>query len=531
MYNKLDIYRKILNLKNINEVVSMLENQDYLDFEYDKYLYNPSIKTDYLLEKSVKKETSKELELAFVKDRYNIMYDMYYSFFDNTPILTSSQYELTDGDTVEISGLLTEEDDGYYYLDMTDPSEIILKNIDSESVITDVELTSATGYFKISKDDYEWVGTSISFDGTSSIITIKDNNLTATTDIYILETDEELDDRITATTEYRKLFLKFIPTAEIFKGTLMYMNFVSIFYYLIKYYNTDLTEQENIDIAEQATIITTNTPIQMNFVYDISSIIPKHEWDIYIKPCVHPHGWIDRYYEFSDINKFIQKEFNNLTNLPTYSDILISKKKEVLMQLCNVKRYGNIETNDDIVSRTVRAGTFYLGGSFNSYEFDHHDPSDDNEKLTTTTENYFIPPPVFSFEGYAYVDGEISSNLLKTIFTISETPNPNYKIENLCCYDIDVLLQDIPATTGDLTDIDDLSNEVAYYGVHIIPGTTAFANPNNYSPLYLQTVIWADDNYDTIITKSDIVSFDMERGKNQINPNPVINPTQSDHIK
>lgn len=505
-YNKLDLYRKILNLRNINEIVSMLDHQEYLDFDYDKWLYSSDIKEHYLSEKSVAKNVSRELELLFIKERYSIMYDMYYSFFDNRKNLVSSEYTLTHGDVVYISGLINEDDIGFYSVSITTgPLVITLKSVSGANV----ELQDLAGTFTITKDDYSWIGTSITYNNPDTTIIILDNNLVSQEYLYEYETDDDRETRIASTTEYRKLFLKFVPLLEVFKGTKMYIEFVLKFYHLIKYYDITLSSSQNIAISETASEVKIEYPQKINFVYYIISSIPKSDWDTLIKQCVHPHGWIDTYYEtLYSTDEFHQKEFNSMENKPTYSDIILSNNTEILKNVSTIKRYGNIETEDDVVSRGVTVGVCDISGGFSSYEFDYYDTG--NQKVTKTIANYTLSPPQFSYEGN---DG--ADTTIKCLFTVDTIPSADYRIENWFSYyspnHSNPLLEDNPTTTNVLADIYDVTNDVVYYSsLMVIPNNTIdIANPNNYTHLWIQTVVVDETQNFIPVAKSDIISFEI----------------------
>jgi len=519
MYNKLDRYRKILNLRDINDIISMFDNSTYLDFEYDKYLYNPDIKKHYLSEKSVAKNVSRELELAFIKDKYNIFYDLYYNLFQPTIYYTEQTNTLRDGNIVVISGLVNEDDEGTYYLDISGGTYTLLDQHDGTTAVSVTDFTGAA-YLKIG--DYTYIVTAI----TSDVITLEDG-LTSSMYDYTTETAAHLETRLTDTAEYRKLFLRYIPNFEVFKGTQKYIEFVAKFYYLIKYWDIDEISTVNLANADIATTISEGD-ITTNFVYYITSLIPKTEWDLYIKPCVHPHGWIDMYFEVTPDNNILQAEFNSKENKPTYTDVLLSTNNNILRSVSTVKKFGNLETRDDYSSIGVDPGTLTIAGRFITYKFGYYDS--DNEKVavpennddemgtyvtdTTFDYNFTIPPPQFSFDSYTYTDeGAVETTILQCLYTVadSDLPVSAYVVYNLSCYDIDILLVDDPEYTGTMSIMEDSSNGKAYYSTATIPisGSTAFSNSFNESTLYIQTIIYETSTSDVIVAKSDIVSFEI----------------------
>ena len=526
MYNKLDIYRKILNLRDINEIIAMFDNSEYLDFEYDKFLYNPDIKKVYLSEKAVAKNVSRELEMAFIRDRYNVFYDLYYNLFQNTIYYSSQTYTLIDGDTVNLSGLVEEDDNGNYKVDVTGG---IITLTDKDDA--DVELTAFTGKALLTVGDYTYTVTTVVFNDPDTTITLEDSSLVSTMFDYTLETDEDKETRIVETKDYRELFLRYLPKLEVFKGTLKYIEFVMKFYYLIKYWDIDSDSDTNLTDAENATTISEGA-LLTNFVYYITSIVPIADWDLYVKKCVHPHGWIDTYYESVPSNNILQEEFNNLENKPTYTDVLLSNNNDILRSVSTVKKFGNINTNNDYVSLGVYTGTLTIAGSFKSYDFDYYDT--DNEKVVIATDDYTVPPPQFSFDGYSYTDEVIDGTILKCLSTLENGIATGNVIENAACF----FQNDLPidnVLTEDLSDsdfyalgrgtpaqIEDISLGTYYYGTATAAGATVtFTNPNSYTHLCIQTIVWEDNTYSVILGRSDIVTFEVYTASSS---NPVPNP-------
>ena len=528
MYNKLDIYRKILNLRDINEIIAMFDNSEYLDFEYDKYLYNPDIKKIYLSEKAVVKNVSRELEMAFIRDRYNVFYDLYNNLFQNTLYYTSQTYTLTDGDIVNLSGLVIEGDNGDYKVDVA-PGPIITLTDKND---LDVELTDFTGRALLTVGDYTYTMTGITFSSPSTTITLLDDDLDSTMYDYTIESDNDKETRLVATKDYRELFLRYIPKLEVFKGTLKYIEFVMKYYYLIKYWDIDSSADINLTYTDSATTVVIGDNL-INFVYYITSLVPIADWDLYIKKCVHPHGWIDTYYETVPSDNMLQKEFNSLENKPTYIDVLLSNNDDILRSVSTVKKFGNLNTSNDYISLGVDTGTLTMAGSFKSYDFDYYDTS--NEKVEIYTDNYTIPPPQYSFDGYTYdVNDVIDGTKLKCLFTLSDALVGTNIIQNNSCYHngdlpIDnVLTQDLTDAefdvlgTGLMSDINDIDDNKYYYSTTTLPGViTIFENSNGYSHVCIQTMVWEDATYTTILGRSDIVTFEIATTESS---NPIPNP-------
>ncbi len=529
MYNTLDLYRKILNLRDINEIIAMFDKSEYLDFEYDKYRYNPDIKKTYLYEKAVAKNTSRELELAFIKDKYNVFYNLYYSFFENTAFYTETTYTITDGDAVNISGLVNEDDNGSYIIDV-DGATLTLKTFDGSGDLHDVELTDFSGYAELMVGDYKYTITDITFNGPDTTITLLNNNLDSVGYVWTNETDVDKETRIEETKDYRELFLRYIPNFEVFKGTQKYIEFVMKFYYLIKYWDIDESAETNQSNASNATIVTTGN-IQTNFVYYVSSLIPQTAWDLYIKPCVHPHGWIDNYYDLNaDIysSNILQKEFNSLENKPTYSDVLLSNNNNILRSVSTVKKYGNVETNNDYVSIGLDVGTLCISGGYKIYDFAYYDTN--NEKVESSEEVFTLPPPQFSFDGYSYDEsGNITTTNITNIFYTESKLDDTHYIEHIGTYYLSDLLDYENIAPTDVT-----SSQSTMEGdgtpsgkfIYIVTGSSP-ALENNYSHthFYIRTVIWdlePDDNTE-ILYASDIVSFEIIGTDGDTNPMP--NPT------
>lgn len=492
----LNLYRKLLNLNNLSDIRYIFDNKPFLDIIYDKYRFNPDTNKYYIDETDSKLEVSKELELDWVKEYANDVYDLYTSLFDNSVKYTETTKTLSAGDVIYVHGFIDSDNDGNYTID----------SINTNDLIIDETVPDHDGTFIVEKDGFQF--TAVLSDSGTSTITLQDIN--QPNYIYINETDEELFNRLAATETYRKMFLYYLPEFQYLKGTVTYIYYIMKFYYLIKYYDVSLSSAENEAIAENGCVITEDSSqVDTNFVYQIKGLITVSEWELYVKPVVHPHGWIDMYVQDQVIPyTYIQKDNPVMVNGICYCDILTTTQNTVLNNLCNIDRYGNVEMENFKYVYGCDCGTMNFGGIFNYEVFNGYNGIVKESKIISYDSTYpKLTPPIFSMEGYAGT----TATLLNTIYT-HPVPIATQIIYNYGSYNLSDLLVDEfvdPWIEGETT----LLSEV--------PGTTNSVGSSN-EKIYIQTILFAVDNV-TVLAKSDIVSFNIQYSSNNpVNPDPVI---------
>jgi hypothetical protein len=503
--NKLNIYRKMLNLENLSDIEYIFDNKSDIDFVYDQYRFNPDISRDYLYTNNKDPEISKQLELNYIKEYLNDCYDLYYSFFEPTIRQISTTQSLNIGDTIEVIGLLDPLNDGFY----------VLSDVNTNALtITGTLPTDYIGTFKVKYNSFEWLADRTTND---NIINLQD--IDATNYISVKETDLELKQRIIDTTVYRKMFLTFLPEFQKLKGTKTFITWVLWFYYLIKYY--DSTEVDMVATAKIAsTVDDENVQTDTNFVYQIYSLIPKSDWELYIKPVVHPHGWIDFYFERSVVpERVIQNDMISMVNKPTFADILNSNFPTVLNTLANINRCGNINMENFALPYKVNNGSLNVGGYFKTYETMGFDENDDKVINITdgdglysdeTTTYPILNPPIITFDGY---DSVTNATELTLVWKDADFGG-DIVTYVYYTFDIDYLLIDFDKDPYEKDG--ESGTNVKYWG----GGTTDVTN-TTYSKIYIQSVAY-DDTTSVVYGKSDIIEFDIAYYENNtLNPNPI----------
>lgn len=517
--NNLDIYKKILNLKNLVSIDYIFSNIDYIDNVFDKYIYNDNIKKDVLDHENYKPYNFKTLELLLIKERFSVFYPMFEYFYKPTTYKTLSSTVALVNSTSSINKqlkitqcALEELNDQYLIikdLDSVNSQVIIDGNVFDDFGIIDDDY-DWTSNFKVEQNGHQWVGTKIQVIGTETKITLSDYYISD--NVYTTESVAEADYRMNITAEARKSFLNILEKEMYFKGTKSFIEFVLKFFYLIKYYDKSMTLLENIDYSETyLTDIVSESDI--NFVYYITNtFIAKDDWEMYIKPIVHPYGWIAIYNEYSiSPTNIIQKEHNLLRNKITVFDILKSSRNNVLNDLIDVQRYGHLKLTDTQHSRGIISCPTNISGKmiidvFDKFSGDEKLVKDfkydylDSDFLENYGKEFRIKNPVCSFYGYT------PSN--ETIITIIDSEESITGVT--VSWDIGTVflekLLEVPFEwdpyyvngQGGAVDSDiDLSG-----------GSFTVSNIDGYNKYYIQT-IYKNDADDTVYAKSDIIVFDI----------------------
>jgi len=508
----LNLYRKILNLNNLQDISYIFENKSFLDIVYDKYRFNPDTNKYYIDETNVNLTVSKDLELEWIKMYANDIYDLYNYFFENTSKYVETTKTLSDGDIIKVYGLLDDTKDGLY---------TVASVVGNVITVDETTLPTYTGTFYVTKDNFIWSATE-----TASTNEITLENYTQNNYMNVIETDEECFNRLVATETYRKMFLSFLPEFQKLKGTKTYMYFIIKFFYLIKYYDLTLSASENLSASELICEINdSDTQCDTNFVFSITCDIPKTVYDVCLKPVICPHGWIDYYYETSGIIPYGYAENNtfNLKNDNCYIDILASKRDRVLNELCNIKRYGNVEM-ENLVPFGLQTGTMNIAGFYSYLTFGGYDAGLDKvenviSRLMTGEDERTLPtinPPVYIFNGYEPVTNATQIiNYVDSSQIFNDGDGGVYAdLYNYYAFDIEYLLVDFDVHPYDNVNVKLMTSP--------LPNTT-------YDKIYIQSI--AEDDSDPenpiVYAKSDIVSFDISYSQtnptniNKIIPNPV----------
>jgi len=481
--NNLDIYKKILNLKNLTDVSYLFDNVEYLDNVFNKFnnLYN--IQKDVLVEENYYPENFKILEMLLVKEKHTVFYNIWKYFYEPTVFkyYSSDIVVRVSADPLVPYSIILEE----IYLEELN-KDFFVTAVDegtktitlSEDILTPLGLSVLNTNFVVRQFGYDWVGTKIENVGGFSVITLSDFKVSGY--IYDKESLTQLRYRIKVTAEIRKSFLMVLEKEMVSKGTIDFMVFVLKFFYLIKYYNVNESLDYNIqDVIFRFTDSILETGV--NFAYTINAgSVSKAEWETYIKPIVHPYGWICFYLEAPPIiNTIEQPEMNLLKNRVSITDVLKPKYNIVLGDLANVKRYGNIKLDHTIFNRSVNSCPFNLGGKYSQDNFYlYGEPYE-------LVERYDIKLPMVS-----YVTNNSSTVTLKCIDY--ETDNTYGTIKTYYSANLSSFL------------------DVAWN--HLPYGATLWATPGvnkafsiTGDKIYFQTVI--DAGAGIVVAKSDIVVF------------------------
>jgi len=201
-------------------------------------------------------------------------------------------------------------------------------------------------------------------------------------------------------------------------------------------------------------------------------------------------------------------------NRLTFVDVLNSNRDIVLNDLCNIKRYGNVQMNDYIYSVKVKSGTMNIGGIFTYFTFGGYLDGDKIESLNYfSITNPLLNPTIISFDGY-HTDNKTKVKILAS----PEIPSGN----DLWLFYSDDLSKLWNNDLNMFDDIDPYDNGAIY--------TTGGSIVSSTGKAYFQSVLYniVDETY-TVLSKSHIISFDTTyvatNPTNIANPYPTSTPS------